>query len=85
MVSQLAPKIKCALVDALAFSSVRNKKTRSYFLILVTGLLTLTLRKLILLKIAIPKSPLKACSAIRSGGITRIRILHFEQRTGNKV
>ena len=57
MVSQLAPKIKCALVDALAFSSVRNKKTRSYFLILVTGLLTLTPRKLILLKIAIPKIP----------------------------
>ena len=57
MVSQLAPKIKCALVDALAFSSVRDKKTRSYFSILVTGLLTLTLRKLILLKIAIPKIP----------------------------
>ena len=85
MVSQLAPKIKCALVDALAFSSVRDKKTRSYFSILVTGLLTVPLRKLILLKIAIPKFPLKACSAKRSGGMTRIRNLHFEQRTGNKV
>ena len=55
--SRRGPTIRCALVDVLAFLSQHDKKTRSYFLILVAGLLTLTLRKLILLKIAIPKSP----------------------------